>query len=322
MTNNNNLQAIENPKNIKDQVLNQVVKLQGSGGLTVPAGYDPTNALHSAWLIFEGDKKLMATTPVSKANALFKMVALGLDPGKQQGYFIPYGNTVQFQSSYHGNTMILKRDAGALAVDANVVYKGDDFKFEIDPKTGKRVVTKHEQTLESLDSKEPVGAWAAITFEDERMNHVEIMTYQQIKQAWLQSAMLKDEESIKRSKTHNNFQEEMIKKTVINRASKRFRNTTGVATNAKLIEEIDEKTRKQVFDAEVEKEQAAAELDFDTVEEVNATADAPVEPEFVNVDTETGEIKEENNKQPAAAEENIFDNSDNKKPIDDESVPF
>lgn len=328
---NNEIQAIKDPKNIKDVVLNKVVNMQSTGGLSIPDGYNPTNSLHSAWLIFEGDKKLMNTSNTSKANALLKMVALGLDPGKTQGYFIPYAGHVQFQPSYHGNVMILKRDAGALTVNANVVYKGDEFKFEIDPKTGGRIVTKHEQTLESLDSKEPVGGWVTITFEDERLNHTEIMTYEQIKQAWMQSAMIKNEEGIKRSKTHNDFQEEMIKKTVINRAAKRFVNTTGVSINHKLADKIDEKNRKVVFDAEVQNEQATESLDFDLTEQMNVQPEQPeaetVEPELVEVEeqsvnTETGEINSRQQEAPEKElEENPFANSDN-KPANDEETPF
>ena len=293
----NELRAIENPKNIKDVVINRVVNMQSSGGLTVPAGYDPTNALHSAWLIFESDKKLMNATDESKANSFLKMVTLGLDPSKSQGYFIPYGNTVQFQVGYQGNVLILKRDASALTVDANVIYKGDNFKFEIDPKTGKRFVTKHEQTLESLDSKEPIGVWCQITFDDDRLNHTEIMTYEQVKKAWLQSPMLKTEADIEKSKTHNNFQEEMIKKTVINRASKRFRNTVSVSTNEELLKKIEKRERKMIFDAEIEENQAKEEIDFntpDTPEEKQEKIEV-IEPEIVDkkVDTETGEIIED-----------------------------
>ena len=308
----NEIRAIENPKNIKDVVINRVVSMQSSGGLTVPAGYDPTNALHSAWLIFESDKKLMNATDESKATALFKMVTLGLDPSKSQGYFIPYGNAVQFQVGYQGNVMILKRDASALTVDANVIYKGDNFKFEIDPKTGKRFVTKHEQTLESLDNDEPIGVWCQIAFDDERLNHTEIMTYEQVKKAWLQSPMLKTEADIEKSKTHNNFKEEMIKKTVINRASKRFRNTVGVATNESILRELEKKERKMIFDAEIEEKQATEEIDFEAPEEEKEKIDI-VEPEFVDtkINEDTGEILDAEYKEYESAQNNT-----------DEEAPF
>ena len=35
---------------------------------------------------------------------------------------------MQLQRSYHGNVMMLKRDAGAQDVVAQVIYKGDTFK--------------------------------------------------------------------------------------------------------------------------------------------------------------------------------------------------
>ncbi len=48
-----------------------------------------------------------------------------------------------------------------------------------------------------------------------RDNYIEVMTIEQIKQAWMQSSMIKDEKALQNSKTHNNFKEEMAKKTVI-----------------------------------------------------------------------------------------------------------
>lgn len=275
-------------RNMKDVVLTKITQLQGDGQLEIPEGYSASNALQSAWLIFEDNEKLKNGSQVSIANSLLKMVALGLDPAKKQGYFIPYGSTVQFQESYHGNIHILKRDAGAKSVTAQVVYEGDNFEYEIEPSTGKVKVAKHTQTLDSVDSKKPRAAYAVIVFDDESLNHTEIMTFEQIKQAWLQSSMLKDEEAIKRSKTHNKFQEEMVKKTVINRAAKRFISTTSVSMNKTVVQEINQEMRKHVYDAEIKKEQGNTQIDFDET--------TPEEVEFKevpeNVNEETGEILE------------------------------
>lgn len=305
-------QAIANPKNMKDHVLNKIVDMQMTGGITLPAGYDPTNSLHNAWLIFEDNTKLMNASDHSKANALLKMVALGLDPSKQQGYFIPYGNNVQFQTSYHGNVHILKRDAGAISVNAQVVYKGDKFEFDIDPMTGKTRINKHSPTLESMNSKDPIAAYAVIHFEDASQNHVELMTFEQIKQAWLQSAMIKDEKALENSKTHNRFQEEMIRKTVINRAAKRFVNTTSVNTNAKLVQEIEQAERKQVFDAEVDEHQATEMLDFDARTGEIFTEQPIAEPVQEVVNKPVAE-KQTVNEIPMDDPETLFD---------DESAPF
>ncbi len=51
---------------------------------------------------------------------------------------------MQLQRSYHGNVMMLKRDAGAQDVVAQVIYKGDTFKQEMG-ETGRIKAIKHEQ---------------------------------------------------------------------------------------------------------------------------------------------------------------------------------
>ncbi|MEJ7445812.1 RecT family recombinase, partial [Staphylococcus hominis] len=76
--------------------------------------------------------KLANCTKESMAQALLGMVTQGLNPAKNQCYFIPYGNKMQIQRSYHGNIMMLKRDAGAKDVVAQIIYKGDSFKQELD----------------------------------------------------------------------------------------------------------------------------------------------------------------------------------------------
>ncbi len=68
--------------------------------------------------------KLMSCNDTSKANALLDMVTQGLIQLKINN-IIPYGNKMQLQRSYHGNVIILKRDAGAQDVVAQVIYKGD-----------------------------------------------------------------------------------------------------------------------------------------------------------------------------------------------------
>ncbi|MGT0298890.1 recombinase RecT [Staphylococcus aureus] len=86
---------------------------------------------------------------------------------------------------------------------------------------------------------------------DGRDNYIEVMTIEQIKQAWMQSSMIKDEKALQNSKTHNNFKEEMAKKTVINRAAKRYINTS-TDSNIFKYAQVEQRQRKEVLDAEVE----------------------------------------------------------------------
>lgn len=175
MTENNKLQTIEQQlvqeKNVSDNVLNKVRVLESQGNLELPNDYSPSNAMKQAWLQISQDNKLMSCNDTSKANALLDMVTQGLNPAKNQCYFIPYGNKMQLQRSYHGNVMMLKRDAGAQDVVAQVIYKGDTFKQEMG-ETGRIKAIKHEQDFFNIDKENIIGAYCTIVFNDGRDNYI------------------------------------------------------------------------------------------------------------------------------------------------------
>ncbi|EJL1764079.1 recombinase RecT [Staphylococcus pseudintermedius] len=249
-------------KNVSDNVLNKVRVLEAQGNLELPADYSPSNAMKQAWLQISQDNKLMACNDVSKANALLDMVTQGLNPAKGQCYFIPYGDKMQLQRSYHGNIMMLKRDAGAKDVVAQVIYEGDTFKQELDS-VGRIKSIKHEQDFFNINKDKIIGAYCTIIFDDNRDNYIEIMTIDQIKQAWMQSPMIKDEAALNRSKTHSNFKDEMAKKTVINRAAKRYINSSTDEGLLQFAKESEQRQRKIVLDAEAEQNANKELLDFD-----------------------------------------------------------
>lgn len=249
-------------KNVSDNVLNKVRVLEAQGNLELPADYSTSNAMKQAWLQISQDNKLMACNDVSKANALLDMVTQGLNPAKGQCYFIPYGDKMQLQRSYHGNIMMLKRDAGAKDVVAQVIYDGDTFKQELDS-VGRIKSIKHEQDFFNINKDKIIGAYCTIIFDDNRENYIEIMTMDQIKQAWMQSPMIKDEAALNRSKAHNNFKEEMAKKTVINRAAKRYINSSTDEGLLQFAKESEQRQRKEVLDAEVAENANKELLDFD-----------------------------------------------------------
>lgn len=263
---NNKLQKVEEQllaeKNVSDSVLNKVKVLEAKGNLELPKNYSPSNAMKQAWLKISQDFKLAKCTEASTANALLDMVTQGLNPAKDQCYFIPYGDKMQLQRSVFGNILLLKRDAGAKDVVAQIIYEDDSFKQELDS-VGRIKGIKHEQDFFNIDKNKIKGAYCTIVFEDDRENYIEVMTMDQIEQAWLQSSMIKDEAALKKSKTHNNFKEEMAKKTVINRAAKRYINTSSDDGLLRFAQESEERQRKEVFDAEVEQNANKEEIDFE-----------------------------------------------------------
>ncbi len=268
-------------KDTADAVAERVRQLQDSRQLHLPADYSAENALKSAWLILQNtvdrDKKsvLATCTKESIINSLFDMVVQGLNPAKKQGYFIAYGNQLVFQRSYFGTMALAKRvDPTIQEVIAEVVYQGDKFKYKI--VRGKKEITEHEQALENI-GKPILAAYCMIVNQDGEVTKTDIMTIDEIKQAWKQSQMKPVDESgqIKAGSTHEKFTAEMAKKTVINRTCKSIINSS--SDSSLFIQAVN---RADGIQAE---EELAAEIEANanmTTIDVNAE----------RVDTETGEV--------------------------------
>jgi len=206
-------------KTISDAVLSKINAFQQAGQIKLPADYSPENALKAAYLILletknrDGALALQHCSKESVANALLKMVVWGLSPLKKQCDFIMYGNTLDCTPEYTGNIVLAKRYGKLKDINAIAIFKDDVFEFKVDTKTGRKMVTKHEQTLASIGSKELQGAYAVYELMDGTIN-TEIMNMSQIIQAWNQGSMKGN------SPAHKNFPDQMACKTVINRACK------------------------------------------------------------------------------------------------------
>lgn len=244
-------------KDTVDVVADKVREFQERGELHFPAGYSPENAMKSAWLILQStvdrNKRpaLEVCTRDSIANALLDMVVQGLNPQKKQGYFIVYGNKLIFQRSYFGTMAVTKRVTGAKEINANVIYEGDDVDYEV--VNGKITNLKHKQKFRNINKDKIIGAYCTIVLDDNNVYH-EIMTMDEIRQAWSKSQMWgKDQKQERKGSTHDEFRQEMAKKTVINRACKRFINSSD---DSSLVIEHFIKTDERLEEAQVEQELA------------------------------------------------------------------
>jgi len=249
-----------------ENVQNRIAELQ-EGGFKLPSSYSPENALQSAWLMLQDvqtrDKKpaLEACSKNSIAMSLFKMVQLGLNPAKNQCYFIPYGNDLTLVTSYFGQVLIAKR-AGLKDVKANLILKGDEFDYSIEA-DGRKVIKEHKQPFENFGN-EIIGAYCVVTLPDGAQD-TDIMTIEEIKQSWKQGATNGN------SPAHKNFEGEMAKRTVTNRAIKMFVNSSDDSavldeegprmspTEAYVEHSIAEKANKSEISMEVEAEDVVAE---------------------------------------------------------------
>lgn len=270
--------SIQKFENISEQVLSRIEQFQKDGSMILPKNYSVENHMKSAWLALqevedkEHHKALQICTKESIANSLLDMVLQGLSVSKKQGYFIVYGNKLIFQRSYFGTIALAKRAGGMVSEPvANVIYDGDDFQYEIDPKTAKVAIVKHSQKLENIDNSKIKGAYALVTLAD-GTTQVTIMSMQQIRAAWGQGATKGN------SPAHKNFAEEMAKKTVIGRACKAIINSSDDAwlydgkeddadsDKASIQRDAAQRSDVQIIDTTA--------VEFDDVPEPSSNADA------------------------------------------------
>jgi recombination protein RecT len=263
-------------KDITDDVLKKINKFKETGELAFPENYSPENALKSAMLILSEtetkDNKpvLEYCTRPSIANALLEMVITGLNPMKKQCDFVAYGKKLTMQREYHGTIALAKRYGGVKEANANVIYQGDIFKYEVDPLTGKKKIIEHQQDFKNIDDEKITGAYAVLTFNDDSTPYVEIMNMNQIRKAWLQGYAKGN------SPAHRNFPGEMSKKTVIGRACKLFISSSDDSALALAERVTGKKYDNPIEDIDAEDVTVQAEIQENAnKEELNMNDDAP-----------------------------------------------
>ncbi|MDE5986490.1 MAG: recombinase RecT, partial [Prevotella sp.] len=200
-----------------NNVLTRINAMKGSGELVLPEGYNAGNALKSAWLYLQtiengrGIKAIDTCTQNSICNCLLEMCIHGEHP-KKHCYFIPCGNSLEFWERYTGKFMRAKRDSDIADIQAQVIYEGDEFVYTVD-ELGRYQFVSHKTSIDNIDISKIKAAYAVVV----RKNgdrFLEIMTMEQIRKAWEQGAAKGN------SKAHNNFGDQMCKRTIISRACK------------------------------------------------------------------------------------------------------
>lgn len=271
----NGTKAVQKYENISEQVLTRIEEFQKTGGMVLPKDYSVENHMKSAWLILQAttdrsdQPALSVCTKESIANALLDMVLQGLAVSKKQGYFIVYGNKLEFKRSYFGTIALAKRTGGIKTEPvANVIYEGDEFVYSIDPKTARISIVKHEQKIDNIDNSKIKGAYALVTLAD-GSTQVTIMSMAQIRAAWGQGATKGG------SPAHKNFAEEMAKKTVIGRACKAIINSSDDAwlyDGKRDDMDGDNATRQREATTGAEKQIVLDAESYEEVETTTATA--------------------------------------------------
>lgn len=281
-------------------VNNKINGLVESNQLQLVENYNVGNAVMGAMQIIQQDTKLANCTPESKAEAVFKMAVLGLDPSLTQCYFVPYGDKVTLMTSYFGKQTALKRINGIISISAREIYNDDEFDYNVEMT---RIVDVTHKTSFKNRNSGIVGAYAVITLDPKIFGvetFVEVMDIEEIKAAWGMG------HANGKSKAHNNFQQEMAKKSVINRATKNFVNTTPVSEHNNIFTQTYQEVSNYEYKVVENKNRVVIDEDI-VVQDVSYDALGSAQ-EQENVEVETQKVEEPRDLKTEA--DNYFDNID------------
>ena len=265
-------EAKKTTSNVGTLVLNRVDEMCKIG-FTMPKDYNYVNAVKATMLKLQevkdknGKPALEVCTPASIQSALFSMVVKGLDVSKNQAYLVVYNDKLQLQESYFGKVLQVKRIFPEWEPRPNIVHADDTFKYTVNPETGRRELVEHTQSLENLD-KPIVGGYIYLPCADGGKD-LYCMTYKQIVASWSKSRS--------GGATAKQFPEKMAMKTLVNSGCNIIINSTPSQSN--IADNSDDPNAPEPVPEYAEAEE---------IVEVHELPDAPQD-----VDTETGEIKDE-----------------------------
>lgn len=258
-------------QNVGDSVIARINSMC-ENGFTMPSDYNHVNAIKASMLVLQelkdknGKPALEVCTSASVASALFEMAQKGLNVSKKTAYLLVRGDKLQLHESYFGKILQVKRIYPNFDPHPVVIHEGDEFVYEVDPKTGCKRVVKHVQSLENLD-KDFVGAYMYLPTADGGQD-LYIMSKKMILTAWSKS-------SSREQTTHKQFSEKMCIKTLINSGCQMIINShpdLAFAVSDSEIKNEDETKVTEPMDAEYEEVNEATEVvDTNTGEVIQQT---------------------------------------------------
>ena len=289
-------------RTIEDSVNSSIDRLEEEG-LVISPNYAYSNALKSATFeLSKPDKNgrtlLEKCDRSSVANALLKMVIQGLSPAKQQCYFIARGKTLVLERSYFGTMKVIKGLSNVKDIWAEIIYEGDV--FEVENVRGRKKFVKHETNWQNQDNK-IIGAYCIIETNDGEED-LTVMTRKEIDVAWTQAQT---------KAIQNKYPQEMTKRTVINRAAKKFINTSD---DSDLVVQAIKETTENEYDNDVVKDVTPEEPKGDLISSIQAKKHSELSAPEETAEVLEGEPLEKTNTseedEAVESDETTEDNSD------------
>ena len=177
---------------------------------TLPPGMTPERFNRVALTAIQNTPALLQCNPQSLFNACMKAAQDGLLPDGREGAIIPRKGVATWQPMVHGIIKKAKNSGSVASLVANVVYRGEV--FEVEMGDDERIV--HRRNLVCVKRGEEIAVYSIATLKDGTKER-EVMS-------WRQVMDVRDMSSSPNGGPWATSTDEMARKTVIRRLSKRL----------------------------------------------------------------------------------------------------
>jgi recombinational DNA repair protein RecT len=212
--------SIKSQQGIVDYATDYVRK----NNIILSQNYDLPRAMNSLYLnlLQVKDKNqrpaLEVCSEVTIREAVMDCVNKELNVSKAQGYYIVYGDKLQFQPSYFGLSK-MARDLAGVNIMSNVIREGED--ADVESRIDGSLVVHHKPSIKCLNNKIVAVYAVATDVSTGRVVNSDIMSSEEAKK------------SLAKSKTGGTvakeFEHEMMRKVVERRLAKHFINKSSDA---------------------------------------------------------------------------------------------
>lgn len=198
---------------ITEDIRNNLARMKPQFKIALPAHINPDKFLRVVMTAIQVSPKIAQGDRSSLYAACTKAAQDGLLPDGKEAALVPFGSEITYMPMYAGILKKFRNSGDCKSIVAQIVYEKDDFEHWIDDE-GEHI--KHKPDSLSDDRGDKKGFYA-IAITKDGGTYIEVMTLKQMAKV----------KNVSRSKDSNsgpwkNWPEEMEKKSVIRRLSKRL----------------------------------------------------------------------------------------------------
>lgn len=252
----------------QDRFVRDIMSQALAAQIKVPENYAIENAVKFAFLKCVEENYFNKCTQDSIITATMAMVVQGLNPAKDQCYFIAYGDRLKCMRSWYGSIAVAKRyDPRIDQINYAVIYHGD--KFSVRVEKGIRYAAGHEQEWTNVRADNIQGAYAVAL--DAAGNEIasDIMTFEEIKESWKRSSKKTETKpflqngELNPNSDHGRHPDRFACRTVVNRLCKALISVTDDKCLMLSYQKTDEDiSDAEVIETEIDEQANSIPLDF------------------------------------------------------------